>query len=84
MPKLSVIIPVYNECSTILKVIDKIKKADTCGLSLQIVIVDDFSTDGTRNILKKINDRSIKKIYHSINRGKGAAIRTGIKNSTGV
>ena len=53
MQKLSVIIPAYNEEKTILKIIDEVKKTRLRGIAKEIIIVDDFSTDSTRNILKK-------------------------------
>jgi glycosyltransferase involved in cell wall biosynthesis len=83
MQKLSIIIPVYNEKNTILKILDKVKKADTLSLSKDIIIVDDFSEDGTREILKNIRDKKIKISCHNENRGKGSAIRTGLKLATG-
>lgn len=83
MEKLSILIPVYNERKTILKILEKIKKENLNGLKKEIVMVDDFSTDGTRGILKRINNTSIKVYYHSRNQGKGAAVRTAISNSSG-
>lgn len=82
MPKLSIIIPAYNEEKTILEVVERVKKSKI-SYAKEIIIVDDFSTDNTKNILNKIKDTSIKVFYHKKNRGKGAAIRTGLKNSTG-
>ena len=82
MPKLSVIIPAYNEENTILEVIERVKKAKI-SYAKEIIIVDDFSTDKTTDILKKIKGKSVKIFYHKKNMGKGAAIRTGIRNSTG-
>jgi glycosyltransferase involved in cell wall biosynthesis len=72
---LSVVMPVYNEKNYILKIIDKVLKLD---MVKELVIVDDFSKDGTREILKgaKFDDR-IKIYYHDRNMGKGAALRTG-------
>jgi len=83
MLKLSVIIPVYNEDKTILKVVEKVKKTKMNNIKKEIIIVDDFSTDNTKNILKKLRDKSLKIFYHKKNIGKGAAIRTGLENSTG-
>ncbi len=80
--KLSVIIPVYNEDNTILEVIKRVKEAKT-GCAKEIIIVDDFSTDKTISILKKLKDKSIMVFHHKKNMGKGAAIRTGLKNSSG-
>lgn len=73
--KLSVIMPVFNEESTILNIIDKVKKVN---IDKQIVIVDDGSTDRTREILEKLKDENIRVIYHTKNQGKGSAIRTAI------
>lgn len=83
MTKLSVIMPVYNEEKTISEVIEKVKSTKINNITKEIIVVDDFSTDNTRNILKKIKDKSIKILYHKKNMGKGASIITGIKNSSG-
>ena len=79
--KLSVIIPCFNERETLKDLLDAVKN---CGVSdLEILVIDDFSTDGTREILKNLGDNSIKVFYHDVNKGKGAALRTGFKNATG-
>jgi len=78
--KLSVIIPCYNEGHTIRKIIDAVKQAPV--KALEIVIVDDGSTDGTTQILKEY-ETDAKVIYHSYNQGKGAALRTGFTHATG-
>ena len=83
MAKLSIIIPTYNEEKTIKNVIDRVKNVQLKNISKEIIIVDDFSTDNTKIILKKIEEKSIKIFYHKKNMGKGAAIRTGLKNATG-
>ena len=83
MIKLSVIIPVYNEEKTIKRVIDKVKMVQLKNIVKELVVVDDSSTDNTKDILKELKDKSMKVFYHQKNMGKGAAIRTGIKNSTG-
>ncbi len=80
MVVLSVIIPAYNEIKTIDKILKKIKEIK---ISKQIIIVDDFSNDGTRDYLKKIKDPEIKVILQDKNYGKGFAIRTGIKHIIG-
>lgn len=77
---LSVIIPVYNEKNTINILIEKVQKVD---LEKEIIIVDDYSTDGTREILNNIQDEKIKILYHEYNQGKGAALRTGFKHISG-
>lgn len=79
--KLSIIIPVYNEEKTILKVIDRVLKANIPNAEKEIIVVDDGSTDTTRERLKKVKGAKI--ILHEKNQGKGAAVKTGIKNATG-
>jgi len=79
-PTLSVIIPAYNEKDTILKIISLVKKVP---ISKEIIIIDDFSKDGTRKILEKIKDPEIKVLLHDKNYGKGHAIRTGISQISG-
>ena len=83
MRKVSIIIPVYNEERTIVKVISSVNKLKIGNASKEIIVVDDFSTDNTRSILKKIKNKSIKVFYHTKNMGKGAAIRTALAHSTG-
>ena len=80
--KLSIIIPVYNEEKTIMNLIDLVEKVKI-PIEKEIVIVDDFSKDNTREVLKKIKKNNIKVLYHDKNRGKGYAIRTGLKKVTG-
>lgn len=77
---LSVIIPVYNEEKTILEIIKRVKAVK---IPKEIIIVDDFSTDRTGEILRKIKDKNIKIVFQDKNYGKGFAIRTGLKNVTG-
>ena len=83
MVKLSIIIPVYNEEKTISGIIKKVKQAKINNVVKEIIIVDDCSTDGTKNILKEIKSVSVKIFSHKKNMGKGAAIRTGLKHATG-
>ena len=79
--KLSVIIPVYNEEKTLSLVVSRVA---ALPLNTEIVIVDDFSTDGTRDILHKLDGVSgVKVIYKDQNEGKGAALRTGLQHVTG-
>ena len=80
--KLSVIIPCYNEKATIEQIIDAVRNSSWSDIEL--IVVDDFSTDGAREILENlIRDKLDKLILHETNQGKGAAIRTGIKEAEG-
>lgn len=82
--KLSIIIPVFNEEKTVAKIIDKILNLTINGVTKEIIIVDDGSSDASVNIIEeKIKGKNIKFIKHAKNQGKGGAVRTGIKNSTG-
>jgi len=85
--KLSVIIPVYNEKDTVLTVINKVFEQEVPGIeNKEIIIVDDCSTDGTKELLRDIDEKvsgDIKAIFHSYNQGKGAAIRSAIDQMTG-
>lgn len=78
--KLSVIIPVYNEIKTINKILVEIERLDL-GLSKEIIVVDDGSNDGTEEFLK--GRGGIKVIFHEDNRGKTAAIKSGLKEASG-
>ncbi len=77
---LTIIIPVFNEKNTIKQIIDKVIKVKINKVKKQIIIVDDCSTDGTRDILKKIikNKKNITVIFKEKNEGKGSAIKTAI------
>jgi len=82
--KLSVVIPVYNEAKTIRQIVQKVQEAKIPGVSKEIVIVDDASTDGTRKILRNLNGKKDVHVYtHPHNQGKGAAVRTGFKHASG-
>ena len=78
----SIVIPVYNEAATLLDLVESVEKADVGPLDKQIVIVDDCSTDGSRDLLRTLEDRHVVR-YHDVNRGKGAALRTGFALATG-
>lgn len=79
MNKISIIIPVYNEKEFLLELLKRVENVDF-GLEKEIILVDDYSTDGTRELYKEIPH---KVLYHDINMGKGAALRDGIKEATG-
>lgn len=82
--KLSVIICCLNERATILEVIEKTKAVDLGpDWDREILIIDNYSTDGTRELLQKIEDPEISIHYHDSNLGKGMSVRTGIANMTG-
>lgn len=78
--KLSVVIPVYNEGGYILEIIQRVKDV---GLAHEITVVDDCSTDGTRDILATVDDPVVKVLFHDRNQGKGAALRTGFAHVNG-
>ena len=80
--KLSIIIPCYNEQKTISFILDKVRNLK--DYDKEIIVVDDCSTDGTKEILKKLeNSIEIKILYNDENRGKGYCIKKGIDSSTG-
>jgi glycosyltransferase involved in cell wall biosynthesis len=82
MQKLSIVIPVFNEKNTILEILKKIEKVEL-PLIKEIIVVDDASTDGTREILRSLPEGKYEILYHEKNLGKGAAVRQGFKKSTG-
>ncbi len=82
MKKVSIIIPVYNEKDTLKTLLEKVEQADFSGLEKEIIMVDDCSNDGTTDILKELSSK-YKVLFHEINQGKGAAIRTAVKEATG-
>jgi glycosyltransferase involved in cell wall biosynthesis len=80
--RVSVVIPVYNEVSTIREIVVRVQAVD---LEKEIIIVDDWSTDGTRELLPEISlsHENVRVLYHDRNQGKGAALRTGFEVTTG-
>lgn len=79
--KLSVVIPVFNEAVTIEEIIARVQDV---ALDQELILVDDYSTDGTRAKLRMISEApNVKVLYHEKNRGKGAALRTGFGAATG-
>jgi glycosyltransferase involved in cell wall biosynthesis len=86
--KLSIVIPAYNEARTIHNILNRIKKVRLInGIEKELIIVNDFSTDGTEEVLlayKESNpDLNIQYYKHEVNKGKGAALHTGITKATG-
>lgn len=82
MKKVSIIIPVYNEKNTLKLLLEKVISANFSGLDKEIIMVDDCSNDGTTEILKELS-KEYKVLFHEKNQGKGAAIRTAVKEATG-
>lgn len=80
--KISIIIPVFNEKKSIEEIIKRVQAVDV-GLEKEIIIVDDCSQDGTRQILEKLNYPNMKLFFHSKNKGKGAALQTGFSKAEG-
>src|SRR3989344_2429677 len=80
--KLSILIPTYNEIKTLPTILEKISKVKISNVNFEIIIVDDGSTDGTRDLLSRLSGK-YKIFFHKKNSGKGAAIITAITNATG-
>jgi len=80
--KVSILVPAFNEIATIGQIIERIK-AVKLPIEREIIIVDDYSTDGTREFLSQLRDEEIRVLFHDQNRGKGRAIRTAIEDSSG-
>jgi glycosyltransferase involved in cell wall biosynthesis len=79
--RLSVIIPIFNEVNTIHTILERVHAT---GLATEIILVDDYSSDGTRDLLAPLDGKNgIRVILHDKNQGKGAAVRTGIAAATG-
>ncbi len=78
---LSIVIPVFNEKKTIEEIIERVKAV---SIDKEIIVVDDFSTDGTREVLSQIEkSNDVRVFYHDKNKGKGAALRTGFEKVRG-
>jgi len=80
--KLSVIVPVYNEANTVVEIVRRMRQVDL-PVDREIILVDDGSTDGTRSVLPHLQDSTVRIVEHDVNRGKGAAVRTGLRHATG-
>jgi glycosyltransferase involved in cell wall biosynthesis len=79
---LTVITPVYNERSTVAEVIRRMRAVEL-PLTLQIIAVDDGSSDGSDKVLSALEDSTLRVLRHEVNRGKGAAVRTGLAEAHG-
>lgn len=80
-PKLSIVIPVFNERGTIVQVIESVQRLE---IDKQIIVVDDGSTDGTREVLEVLQDMpDLEVFFHSVNQGKGSALQTGFRLAEG-
>jgi glycosyltransferase involved in cell wall biosynthesis len=82
--RLSIIVPSYNEDSTILRVLDDLLSLDIPGKELEVIVVNDGSTDGTGAMVESLDDSRLVRIHHTTNLGKGAAVRTGIAAAKGT
>jgi glycosyltransferase involved in cell wall biosynthesis len=82
--KLSVIVPVFNERNTVVEVLRRMRAVELPdGIEREIIVVDDGSGDGTRDVLRQLGDSTVRIILHKDNQGKGAAVRTGIDVASG-
>ena len=83
MVKLSIIIPAYNEENTIIELLNKVDAADIQGVEKEVIVVEDCSTDKTLFLLNENKKLYTELIEFKVNRGKGAAVRSGISKATG-
>lgn len=83
--KLTIIIPCYNEKDTLRKCVEKVLRIKSDDLALEVIVVDDKSTDNSYNIAMELSSKhpEISVLRHEVNQGKGAALRTGFKHATG-
>lgn len=82
--KISILIPIYNEVKNLEAILEKVEGVDIGAIEKEIIMVDDGSIDGTRDLLRKLEESNKYKIsYHGQNMGKGAALRTGLYYATG-
>lgn len=80
LEKISIIIPVHNERATLMQMVNKVRNSNTLGLEKEIILIDDYSSDGSREISLPSDITSLK---HDKNRGKGACVKTGFASSKG-
>jgi glycosyltransferase involved in cell wall biosynthesis len=82
--KLSVIVPVFNERNTLVEIVRRMRAVELPeNIETEIIVVDDGSDDGTRDVLRQLGDSTVRIVMHPNNRGKGAALRTGFASATG-
>ncbi len=82
--KLSVVVPVFNERNTVVEILRRMRAVELPdGIESEIIVVDDGSSDGTRDVLRQLGDSTVRIVMHDRNRGKGAALRTGFAHATG-
>ena len=82
--RLTVVMPVYNERATVVEALRRVRRAPLpAGVELEVVVVDDGSTDGTASVLAQLQDSTVRLLRHDRNRGKGAALRTAFASATG-
>ncbi len=82
--KLSVVVPVFNERNTVVEILRRMRAVELPpGIDLEILIVDDGSTDGTREVLSQLGDSTVRVVLQPANAGKGAAVREGFAHVTG-
>jgi glycosyltransferase involved in cell wall biosynthesis len=82
--KLSIIVPVYNEKGTIHEILQRVRAVSLDGIEKEIIAIDDCSSDGTQEILSlEAAATDVRVLHHSVNKGKGAAIQTGLQAATG-
>jgi len=80
--KLSVIVPIFNERNTVVEIMRRMRTVEL-PIEREFILVDDGSSDGTQQVLAQLGDSTVKVVKHPANRGKGAAIRTGLEHVTG-
>jgi glycosyltransferase involved in cell wall biosynthesis len=85
MGTLSIVIPAYNESKTIEKIVETVRAVPLGEIGKEIIIVDDCSSDGTREIIDRLaaDLPDVRAVHHAVNQGKGAALRTGFREATG-
>jgi glycosyltransferase involved in cell wall biosynthesis len=81
--KLTIVMPVYNEKATVRSIIDKVLSVPLPGIEKELIVVNDCSRDGTREVLESLSLPGVHVVHHERNQGKGAALRTGFGRATG-